>query len=508
MSTISLGPTSTSGVRWPNHVNGRLLTAQDLAATRNAAVGRDGWLGRAIGPGVADGFVVTGSPGAVALQVSPGTGVCPGGTAVHLDATVVLDLTSVITQPEVLGSLFADCRPGSTSIAAPSAGSYVLTVRPSSTYEGHVPVQGSPTSTMPTPCVSRWEAEGVSFHAHLLDDFTGPTDPSLRRSALARWCSGADELADLAALGFRDPDDPRPLHHVAGLGDCDLPLAVFDWSGSELVFVDQWSVRRRPTRPSAAAAWWAVVADSRLADGEARFLQFQHHLDIVLAEQRWFLRADTAFEWLPPAGLLPIDTERASDLLFATVDQLDVEETGTAGAWGEMAERMRKMSDAGATMIAEEPAEATDTSGDGSERKGPSNLRKVMAMIAGLRRAIGVLDDRLDELERARRRGSGSGRQRAELRSQVAGSLAAAGGRGYDVDEFFSAFSVRVGVIDRESVDFAIRRSWCDEVLSTDGTTAVDVYFVVDGEEVAPYVLFTKRIGGVRWLSDRRRNLK
>src|SRR5262245_41630604 len=114
MTRIAVGGRSPSGLKSPNYVNGRLLTAIDLSTDDDAARRRDRWLGLAVGPGVAEGLEVNGTPGSSTLHVPPGTGVSFGGTAAHLDVPATLDLSVVSSAAPVDEAVFGDCVPPTT----------------------------------------------------------------------------------------------------------------------------------------------------------------------------------------------------------------------------------------------------------------------------------------------------------------------------------------------------------------------------------------------------------
>lgn len=506
MTRIAVGGPAAAGLRWPNYVNGRILTASDLAAGQDAARARDRWLGIAIGHGVADGLEVTGSPGSSVLHVSPGTGVAPGGTAVHLDTPASLDLAAVASHAAADGALFADCRSASTTTRAPSAGAYLLTMRPVSAYKGKVPVQGTPASALPTPCASRWEVEEVVFQALPLDGFTATTTSENRRNLLAHWCYGSDRLAPLARSGFTAPVPWRGIDGLPDLDDCDVPLAVFDWDGAALTFVDRWSARRRPVRPSAATGLAAVVGDDRGADGEARFLQFQEQLDELVATAAGrSIRALDVFPLLPPAGLVPISPLAAAGAVAKLLPKATVTavaELSTDTGMTVMARASEHDKREAADAIWRLGRSARDATG------GTSTFGAVSQLLRGMQQDIESLRAEIDDLTAAlgARDQNGTSAARAEaarMASTVMGLLADTAGQGVDPARFFAGMQVRVGVVDLETVDFTIRRSWFDEPIDLDADTPY-VYFVSTGErELAPYVLFAKRQRGVRWIERR-----
>lgn len=501
MTRIAVGDTSPAGLREPSYVNGRLLTAADLTAGRDAVLVRDRWLGLAIGAGVATGLEVNGPPGSSVLHVSPGTGVSSGGTAVHLDAPASLDLAVVTASAPVTGERFADCAPGSTPASAPTAGAYLLVARSASSVEGKVPVAGAPTATLPTPCTSRWVVEDLAFAAIRLDGFATATTAANRRNLLAHFCFGSARHRELALSGFAEPVPWRGIEGLAELTPCDLPLAVFDWDGAALTFVDGWSARRRPARPAATVALAAVVGDDRAAEGEARFLQFQDQLSGLLASPGGrAARALDRFPLLPPAGLVPFDPLPAAERL------LDLGADFTPAKEPEdPARRARSLKQ---LAVRARDAEA-----------GYGRLGAVSQLLVELRQEVDALRAEVDGLAAALggRGGPGSSasaRARGRrLAAVLAGGLVDTPGDGVDLAAFFGGVRVRLGVVDRETVDFTIRRSWFDEAIDLGTGPVVNVLFVVagdgdeDGEDVAPYVLFTRRHRGARWIEPAAREL-
>ena len=71
------------------------------------------------------------------------------------------------------------------------------------------------------------------------------------RNLLAHWCLGTAQLAKLGADPFNFSPAYRGLDQLASadLTPCDLPLCVFYWDAEAISFIDNWSVRRRVTRP-------------------------------------------------------------------------------------------------------------------------------------------------------------------------------------------------------------------------------------------------------------------
>jgi hypothetical protein len=295
--------------------------------------------------------------------------------------------------------------------------------------------------------------------------------------------------------GFADPIPYRGLDTVAGLTPCSLPLAVFDWDGQGLSFVDAWSARRRPVRPSAAVVLAEVVGDDRAADGEARFLQFQDQLaGLLTTAAGTATRAVDAFPLLPPAGLVPIAPLAAVQPLLKLARAADTQVPQTEPARPRLLpkallEERRRLQQFG-----------IDRTVPGKLGALSEELRLMQQDIQGLQAAVDALNVRLGG---GPPQGSASAQALGRrLAVDVIGALADTAGDGVDPVRFFSGVNVRLGVVDHETVDFTVRRSWYDEPVRT-GTDPLSVFFVLsgDGQSAAPYLLFAKRQRGIRWIS-------
>jgi hypothetical protein len=324
-----VGSSFIDGLRAPHYVDGRLLTADDLAADQQATLTRLGWLGVAVGPGVVEGLTVSGQGNE--LRVEPGIGVNRSGAIFRLPGPVALALSLRAPAAESADAgRFERCRldTGTTETGI-VGGAYLLVATPASRLEGVAPVKGAPAARGNPGCVARWEVEGLQFRAIALERFdpgafslSGAEDERRRqasqlRSRLAHWCYGSEQLRALPRdpFGFGAAYAGLDGIGAADLTPCDLPLAVFHWTGSALTFVDLWAARRRPVRPGALDGWHAMLDDRRLAEGQARFLQFQAQLDdLRRAGAANEVQASTYFDWLPPVGLVPFRITRREEL--------------------------------------------------------------------------------------------------------------------------------------------------------------------------------------------------
>lgn len=326
MTNQLIGINFDGGVQMPHFVNGRLLTASDLQAEQAAMLGRLDQLGKAAGCGVVAGLEVSPAAGANRLRVSGGLGVTRSGHCVRLgeqgaelSLLIAPDLKELGENP----GRFQDCGLERT-VTGITQGAYVLTARPVSRLEGSAPVK-SMRGNLST-CESKWEVDGAEFHAILLAGFKGQGDPT-ERNLLAHWCFGSDGLRRLPLAPFDvGLDDYLKLlpPNLPGLTDCDLPLAVFTWTATGLGILDTWAARRRVTHAYPAATWDAMVSDARVADGQARFLQFQEQLENVRANDKPpTVGATKYFRYLPPVGFVPVTLpgQFVAQLVLATAQE-------------------------------------------------------------------------------------------------------------------------------------------------------------------------------------------
>jgi hypothetical protein len=309
---------ASTALRSVNFFNGRLLTGDDLSreqATQEARLRR---LGRAAGDGVAFGFEVEEQPALTSKQkpvvtVSAGLAVTRSGIALQLDTDLDVALyRDAATAPPgaEAGNLFADCQPFASGTYTAGAGVYLLAVGPDEEPEGRAPVNG--LGNEDALCNVALEAEALAFRLIRLSVPLDVLDEKeLLRNRIAYHCFGVKQLAEVVV----DPFAPAVTSYglvdtvrTQTLTDDEVPLAVIGWSIDDGVqFVDLWSVRRRLTHRAPEGDWSSLVSDRRRAEGEAMFLQFQAHIDDVVAGPSPHLAAvGDDFERLPPLGILPI----------------------------------------------------------------------------------------------------------------------------------------------------------------------------------------------------------
>jgi hypothetical protein len=411
-----LGPALVGGLNAPHYLDGRLLTAQDLRDERTATLARLGWLARATGDGVVDGFTVQAQRSS-ALQVAGGRAITPSGTLLGFSDTVTLSLVAVPsdTGPAVTPELgqFATCgQPATDGTTGLAAGAYLLSALPAQTLEGLAPTAALGGGS--GGCEPRWDVDGLRFRAIRLDafeTFARDANAARRRNLLAHWCFGSARLPDLPLDPFTFPERFDGPGGLADLTDGDVPLASFDWDGSALRSVDLWSARRRLIRPFALTAWGGLVSDRRVALAQARFLQFQEQLAAELSRTRNPVARDL-FRFLPPAGFLPVRLTRTLAAEFVRQ------------AFQELVELVDGLSDAALSHRLLEPLQ------------------------------LGA---------------------QLEVRA-VERALASAGATGVDPAAFFGdRMPQRIGLIDPDAVDFRLQSSWYDEAIDLDASPNVDL---------------------------------
>jgi hypothetical protein len=318
---VAIGEAVTGGALRATHFfNGRLLTGEDLGreqATQNARLAR---LGMALGDGVADGYAVSVAPGSSpanpVVTVTPGLAIARSGDALELRVQADVALAGAPGRPGAEpGALFADCQPYQESEYSTGVGVYLLSVGPKVIPEGLAPVSGLHNAD--APCNTAYAVEGVSFRRlRLAIGLSELDDAAHLRNRVAYRMFDPDAVARLWSDPFGAPldrygllDELRPDH----LRDDEVPLALIGWKAGEgITFIDHWSVRRRVTRRGAGDRLAPLTGDRLLAEGEARFLQFQDQLDDlrVTGAAIETLDARTRFAQLPPVGFLPLADAR------------------------------------------------------------------------------------------------------------------------------------------------------------------------------------------------------
>lgn len=336
--------------------NGRVLTAEDLSTEQSANAAERRRVGRALGTGVVEGLFVRSTGESTTVIVESGMALAPSGRVVELPQRTEVSVVSEIDRQETAGTegQFANCST-QHAIVTSGTGAYLLVLEPASDTRGRVPrtnlggdgaagecgaqhrIEGArlrlvcldtnDSALVPASMQAQVENEENSVEEALEDgDTPTPAATSRLRNLLAHAClrtpsarSTAGTLYD-TLRGQSRGDAPRPTGAIEVLRDRDglssdtVPIGLLYWARNRILFVDVWSVRRRihrphPQRPAPATA-------RRRAEMEAAVFQFQDHLADVgkalTAGQRQLVRAGDYLQWLPPVGLLPVQSSASS----------------------------------------------------------------------------------------------------------------------------------------------------------------------------------------------------
>lgn len=307
-------PFLDGGIRSTNFFNGRLLSREDMQREQDAERAVHERLGRALDAGIVRGFEVEArsiggnSVTDPVVTVHAGLAVNRHGQTVALDRDVDVSLLKPATAPTngtTVAGEFAACLPPESAVYIVGTGVYLLSVSPASQKQGLAVVSGLGNGGA-TCSVAKEVVEGVQFRlfqvkvtpAELVDD------AHLRNVVAYKFfaADSAGTVRDPFGLAASAPPLTDP-----PLTDCDVPLALFQWTtAGGLRWVDLWSVRRRLAQMPGTDAW-PLFPDARQdALGEAMLRQFQQHLGGLRDVNALPARASDAFGWLPPAGLVPV----------------------------------------------------------------------------------------------------------------------------------------------------------------------------------------------------------
>lgn len=267
----------------PLYFDGRFLTARDLTREQNYFLTRQADLGRAGGAGIVAGLQVQ-LRSASALQITPGHGITPAGELVLLRQSLDLQLAELTTSQRLDAAFGLSAIPREP--ARNLTGLFVLALRPVEFTAN--PIASYPTTVDGPRTVEFGDiVEGVAATLIPYPQEGTAIEPGLRRAQIARdlFVSGAGRGLPVEAL---------PLTLVA------LDRGVIQWS-------DPFLVRREVGAEHGDILGLGFAPRARR---EAHFLQYEQHLQEVLAQRdaagrRRQFAASEHFLALPPAGRLP-----------------------------------------------------------------------------------------------------------------------------------------------------------------------------------------------------------
>ena len=312
-------PIIDGGIRSINFFNGRMLTARDLTREQSANREVTRRLGQAVGEGVAYGLEVSKSKSASSTSEFPLVTVTPGLAVNRQGQTLWLrDQTDVAlvrkASASAAGVIFTECQPLQAGTYVAGAGVYLLTVAPAETREGRAVT--SALNTGGAACNTDAVVSAVQFRLIQIDPPITTTelhDEKHLQNLIAYKCFGVAETqtfvknpfgSDLPEYGLLDSLRPNPLT------DCDVPLGVLYWTLSDgIKFIDMWSARRTLMGRDMPGRSSPIVSDRRAKETEAMVLQFSTQIEDIEVSTLESVVATQHFNYLPPAGLLPVSRE-------------------------------------------------------------------------------------------------------------------------------------------------------------------------------------------------------
>lgn len=317
-------PFLDGGVRSTNFFNGRLLSREDMQREQDAERAVHERLGRALGAGIAYGFEVEAkaiggnSAADPVVTVHAGLAVNRRGQTVALDRDVDVSLlrpAAPASNGAPLIGGFGTCLPPDNTVYVTGTGVYLLSVAPASQKQGLAVVSG--LNNTAAACNAKEVVEGVQFHLYQVKLTAAELadDAHLRNVAAYKFFIADSAGTDAARDPFGIAASPVTLTDPP-LTDCDVPLALFQWTAAGgLRWVDRWSVRRR-LAPVGDGPWSAFADPHRLRVGEAMFQQFQEQISQIAASGTPKFKAISLFRYLPPIGMIPIGPTDVDYLVF------------------------------------------------------------------------------------------------------------------------------------------------------------------------------------------------
>ncbi len=310
MATVNLLESITSSdYKHLHFLNGRVLTAEEMAVEQRTNVLEHGLLGLGIGAGVVRGLRVTAGTARATVGVTAGTAIAADGSLVRLgeDATVSLvESTEPTPTNGATDSPFHPCHiDASDDLSGNGTTAYLLLLAPTFEEEGQAVTHRLGNGSK---CAYAYDVHAVQFRlvriAHGFD-----TSTARFRNQLAHLCLGTALLLNTQQQPFARKTSgcsPYVSHGIADklrddgtIEPCEVPLAVLEATNGTIGFVDMWAVRRSVSAPSADFAYPFHTTVRRPSEAHATFLQFQ---DQLAADPT--VRAHDLFRYLPAAGYL------------------------------------------------------------------------------------------------------------------------------------------------------------------------------------------------------------
>jgi hypothetical protein len=297
-----------------------MLTGEDLTQEQTATWEARDRLGRVLGDGVAHGLEVSISTASTAaapiVTVQPGLAVSRCGKPLRLSQPVDVSLVqpATATPAPPLPGAFSTCQPPQGSAYVSSGAVFLLTLAPVQTNEGRTQISGLGSGA--TACNTKYLVDGVELRLiQLALSAASLADTAHLRNVVASMAFDSPNARAFATdpFGATQPTaTPLETLTASQLLSSEVPLATLSWTASAgIVYVDMWSVRRTVAGSSVQGPWESRIDARRAERALAMLLQFQEHIaDIYGAPapaSAPTMAAASAFNYLPPAGILPIN---------------------------------------------------------------------------------------------------------------------------------------------------------------------------------------------------------
>lgn len=318
-------PITNGSLKVTNFFNGRLITGADLTREQTARAEADRRLGMAIGSGIVEGLTVEKASllGKSMVKVSAGLAVNLCGQTLYLKQEETIDLQQRFSAVESASKLFVPCQnQPQTGEYVASHRLYLLVLSPAEITEGSAPTSGLNNAF--ASCNRDLILETVQFRLLPIDPFLSipsiPTDETLRNYVAYKFF-GIDEMKSFYKnpLGFSlESYGLIDKMRKSSLSKNDVPLAVINWTATGIKFVDIWAVRRSLDRPNLTENRLEFLNERRVFETKSMMSQFANQIEDIEAERGNLqnIEATDYFNYLPPAGLLPIDEVSGSSSGF------------------------------------------------------------------------------------------------------------------------------------------------------------------------------------------------
>jgi hypothetical protein len=316
MTVDLLTPILVPDLRAVNFFNGRFVSGEDMTDEQNAQRAAHQFLGTSIGDGVVSGlevveFAFDGSAQTPLLAVHAGTAINRRGEVLCLPSDTIVRLARPPIPRVVPGAVeaFHTCTPPEDTAPLTPSAIYLLTICSSRNGDGTSSSSGM--GALRAHCNMRWVVESVEFrlvNLNVSQDLLN--DPDRLRNEVSYACFGTTARREYSINPFGEPRTPPTLIDALRgtlLTDCDVPLAILQWTTDGVQFVDLWSVRRRCASGSAAAGDMAFSNRAPVVTEAARN-QFDAQLDDLRRSgvDPETVEARRHFHRLPSAGLVPV----------------------------------------------------------------------------------------------------------------------------------------------------------------------------------------------------------